>query len=356
MSKNGSWIYKGKDGEYYESLDEQIAADNRWDQQQAQNELLARQNELLVKQSRDKERLAREEMANARAIEDSRQEHDKEMRLLALCDEIGISKKTMDNYLDYILSTTDGLKNDELKEYEKLNEEYDKIDEQIKELTDEDEEEEGIPEIEVWKGLGNLDKRFLDYIDDEEILQLFDDSAQSLKGGLILFVVGLLCLFFFIGMIGDDSGTNLVLILVGSIPLCVSIYLLLRISSIDNKIKVLCNEKVIELSNVEDEEEEEEAEEDEISKLEKKQNEISDKLHLIYEKNINRKLAQFYKFRQGHYNPQLEKFLLDFDFEEKLHRYGSYMNIDYQVVTKSKATNTGEIDDYVEFFNDATID
>lgn len=354
MSKNGSWIYKGKDGENYESIDEQIAADNRWDQQQAQNELLARQNELLAKQSRDKERLAREEMANARAIEDSRQEHDKEMRLLSLCDEIGISKKTMDNYLDYVLSTTDGLKKDELEQYEKLNKEYENIDEEIKELTDEEDDEEGIPEIEVWKGLRNLDKSFLDYIEDEEILQLFDDSAQSLKGGVILFVVGVLCLFFFISMMGDDSGTNLVLILVGSIPLCVAIYLLLRIASIDNKIKVLCNEKVIELSNAEDEEEEEE--DDEISKLERKQSEIGDKLHLIYEKNINRKIDKFYKFRQEHYNPQFEKFLLDFDFEEKLHRYGSYMNIDYQVVTKSKATNTGEIDDYVEFFNDATID
>lgn len=354
MSKNGSWIYKGKDGENYESIDEQIAADNRWNQQQAQNELLARQNELLAKQSRDKERLAREEMANARAIEDSRQEHDKEMRLLSLCDEIGISKKTMDNYLDYVLSTTDGLKKDELEQYEKLNKEYENIDEEIKELTDEEDDEEGIPEIEVWKGLRNLDKSFLDYIEDEEILQLFDDSAQSLKGGVILFVVGVLCLFFFISMMGDDSGTNLVLILVGSIPLCVAIYLLLRIASIDNKIKVLCNEKVIELSNAEDEEEEEE--DDEISKLERKQSEIGDKLHLIYEKNINRKIDKFYKFRQEHYNPQFEKFLLDFDFEEKLHRYGSYMNIDYQVVTKSKATNTGEIDDYVEFFNDATID
>lgn len=353
MSKNGSWIYKGKDGENYESIDEQIAADNRWNQQQAQNELLARQNELLAKQSRDKERLAREEMANARAIEDSRQEHDKEMRLLSLCDEIGISKKTMDNYLDYVLSTTDGLKKDELEQYEKLNKEYENIDEEIKELTDEEDDEEGIPEIEVWKGLRNLDKSFLDYIEDEEILQLFDDSAQSLKGGVILFVVGVLCLFFFISMMGDDSGTNLVLILVGSIPLCVAIYLLLRIASIDNKIKVLCNEKVIELSNAEDEEEEED---DEISKLERKQSEIGDKLHLIYEKNINRKIDKFYKFRQEHYNPQFEKFLLDFDFEEKLHRYGSYMNIDYQVVTKSKATNTGEIDDYVEFFNDATID
>lgn len=354
MSKNGSWINKGKDGENYESVDEMIAADNRWDQQQAQNELLARQNELLAKQSRDKERLAREEMANARAIEDSRQEHDKEMRLLSLCDEIGISKKTMDNYLDYVLSTTDGLEKDELEQYEKLNKEYDKIDEEIKELTDEEDDEEVIPEIEVWKGLRNLDKSFLDYIEDEEILQLFDDSAQSLKGGVILFVVGVLCLLFFISMMGDDSGTNLVLILVGSIPLCVAIYLLLRIASIENKIKVLCNEKVIELSNVEEVDDEDEDEE--ISKLEKKQSEIGNKLHLIYEKNINRKIDTFYKFRQEHYNPQFEKFLLDFDFEEKLHRYGSYMNIDYQVVTKSKATSTGEIDDYVEFFNDATID
>ena len=38
MSKDGKLIYRGLDGEWYESIDEKVGADNRWEQQQ-QNQM-----------------------------------------------------------------------------------------------------------------------------------------------------------------------------------------------------------------------------------------------------------------------------------------------------------------------------
>ena len=38
MSKDGKFIYRGLDGEWYESIDEKVGADNRREQQQ-QNQM-----------------------------------------------------------------------------------------------------------------------------------------------------------------------------------------------------------------------------------------------------------------------------------------------------------------------------
>ena len=338
-----SIINRGKDGKFYDDVNDMIAADNRWDQQEEQNQLLEQQNMLLAKQLSDSERLAREKMENEIAIETSRQNHDKEMRLLSLCDEIGISKKLIDNYLEYLLSTNDGLKKEEKEEIDKLNSKYEKNEEKLSEFDDNDTDE-----LEVWNELKLLNKTHLDKINDEDVIQLFNDSTNSFNTGLILFVVGFIILFLFVFMMGEDDATNTILLLVGISPMCASIFLLIKYCIINGNIKKKCEEKIEELSN----NEVESVEDERTAKIRKEQVDLEEKIHAIVQKNISRKINKFNKFRIDHYNAQFEKFLLDIDFEKKIHRYGSFIDIDYQTITKSKSNGSGEIDDYIEFFND----
>lgn len=40
-------LFRGKDGQWYDTVDQMIAADNRYEQQETQNKLLEEQNKLL---------------------------------------------------------------------------------------------------------------------------------------------------------------------------------------------------------------------------------------------------------------------------------------------------------------------
>lgn len=71
-------------------------------------------------------KLQNEKLEKERAIEYSRLEHDKEMRLLNLCDNIGISQEFMNSFLDYLY--------DERTAYEEEKEKLNKLDSDIKKL------------------------------------------------------------------------------------------------------------------------------------------------------------------------------------------------------------------------------
>ena len=131
----GGWT--GLDGKIYTDINELTAADNRWRQQEKQNELLKQQNEIArdhayqqsIEQEKNRKlqvKLQNEKLEKERAIEYSRQEHDKEMRLLNLCDNIGISQEFMNSFLDYLY--------DERTAYEKEKEKLNKLDSDIKKL------------------------------------------------------------------------------------------------------------------------------------------------------------------------------------------------------------------------------
>ena len=75
------------------------------------------------------------------------------------------------------------------------------------------------------------------------------------------------------------------------------------------------------------------------------------KLNLI-ENSINDRLDDFYNFRINHYNSKIEKFLMDFEFEQKQHRYGNNIKLKYKPVTKSQAKNNGGIDGDIEVVTD----
>lgn len=70
------------------------------------------------------------------------------------------------------------------------------------------------------------------------------------------------------------------------------------------------------------------------------------KVREIEERIIKAKIDNFYEFRKNHYNYKIEKLLLDLDFLNPL----KHLGIEHVTITKDKAKNTGEIDDYVQYF------
>lgn len=345
MSKNGLWIYRGKDGENYESVDEQIAADNRWDQQQQQNKLLEQQNELIKKQNRVNEQLTREQMENQRLIENSRQRHEKEMRLLNLCDEIGISNDTMESFINYI--------SDEKLAYENFNKELKELDKKINKLTKEksklfnlscdidDKNQEINNQIDI---LNKIKSSVFSDIDDIEYGLNKDDTYDRINSNLksihlcntLATISAFLVFFTFIYMICAESAGPVILLIIEIIIIVICIAVV--IGPI-NKINNICDEKIKVLKDSQEVSNTLAYEHkcDEVDEYETKRMEL---LYLCKEKKLN----EFLKFRIEHYNSKIEKFLIDYGFKT---RFGKL----FRSVTKSQAKGTGDIDDYIDYFN-----
>lgn len=345
MSKNGSWINKGKDGENYESVDEMIGANNRWDQQQEQNKLLSQQNQLLAKQQKEKERLAREQMDNDRALEYSRQKHDREMRLLNLCDNIGISQEYMNSFLDYL--------NDESTAYEEEKDKLNKLDSDIKKLKDksselfdisydsEHENESIKTQIKVLNEIKNMQLGNMEYcLNRDDTYDLLTSKINSLATWRVFaFIAGLLMIFTVILLLegGGTTADWILGLLIVEIAVIV-IYIIVRISN-QGKIISICDEKIEKLnkSYKKIDKHNKDNVDDKYYKLEKEKEEIIHKYR-------NMKLKDFYEFRTKHYNSQVEKFLIDYGFKD---RFGA----DFKVVTKSNSKSNGDVDDYIDYFN-----
>lgn len=342
MSKNGSWIYRGKDGENYESVDEQIAADNRWDQQQQQNKLLEQQNELIKKQNRVNERLTREQMENQRRIENSRQSHEKEMRLLNLCDEIGISNDTMESFINYIL--------DEKLAYENFNKELKELDKKINKLTKEksklfklscdidDKNQEINDQIDILNKIKSSDFSDIEYgLNKDDTYDRINSNLKCMHlcNGLVN-ISAFACFFTFIYMISAASAGPVILLTIEIIIIVICIAV--AVGAI-NKISNICDEKIKILKDSQEVSKTLAYEHkcDEVDEYETKRMEL---LYLCKEKKLN----EFLEFRIEHYNSKIEKFLIDYGFKT---RFGKL----FRSVTKSQAKGTGDIDDYIDYFD-----
>lgn len=347
---NGKWYLRGKDGKFYEDENELIAADNRWNQQQQQNELLAQQNELIAKQKRDNERLAWEQMNNQKQIENSRQRHEKEMRLLSLCDEVGISKNIIDSFINYLIS--DDVDDKEVKKNNKLIKKLDCdfdnhiTDKQINLL------------ISAYKHVANRNPNEMHSIEFYSSYDIDDVAYESIRNKL--------------DNIPNNSGTTEAIWLIGFISIVISfgfenfvlIFIILvtcivltglmasmkenQINAIYTEINNICNERIEQLKKTKHGDKSS----DEILK---QKSILIDRNNEIIEKVVYKKLEDFYKFRVKHYNRNVEKFLLDYDFKSKIHPNIGEYNISFESViksiTKSQAKGTGDIDDYIDYFN-----
>ena len=347
----------GKDGKIYGTMNDKFAADSRWEQQQQQNKLLAQQNELIAQQSRDKERLAREQMANDMAIESSRQQHEKEMRLLNLCDSIGISKSIMDSYIDYL--------NDEVLDNYECKKELNKIDNKIYELEKEYYEmihNENLKKIEQKNGVNSTNLEplqlyeqisnknyknviMLNSIDDES--KIVFKKIGTMRGFKALYICMIIMCPAFLIMLTGNFNNKIIIVLSSIICFILAIVFALRVSKMKDELSILVNKKIKKLKN--DQKQEQKVSKSKNNKITSYDilDEINDKKNDRYEivrQAIDDKLKDFYNFRLSHYNSQVEKFLIDFGFKDE---FGS----DFKVVTKSQAKSNGDVDDYIDYFN-----
>ena len=348
MSKDGKLIYRGLDGEWYESIDEKVGADNRWEQQQQQNQLLAQQNELIARQNRDNERLAREQMINSMAIEKSRQMHDKEMRLLALCDTIGINKTIIDNYIEYITNDIIIEINDR-KQYDSLNKDINKLEKKIEKLkSDIDNFEEKQPEeLAILNELKQMHTKNLNKISNKKLKEKFEERSKYLKNLTIWYVGGFAAVFLMLpAYCGDNYSESraLVLCLISFIPLIISLFKCFKYIGMKKEIMNICDKSIKQFKSKHKNKKSNNNSEDKLTVIEEECNTLYEKRRKLIEKVIRKKLLDFHNFRLQHYNSQIEKFLLDYEFDKIFKKY-------FKTITKSQAKSNGDIDDYIDYFN-----
>lgn len=349
---DGGW--RGLDGKIYTDINERIAADNRWRQQEKQNELLKQQNEIArdyayqqsIEQEKNRKlqvKLQNEKLEKEGAIEYSRQEHDKEMRLLNLCDNIGISQEFMDSFLDYLYDDSTAYK-EEKEKLDKLDTDIKKLKDKASELFDisynsEKENDSIDAQIRVLNEIKNMRLGNMEYsLNRDDTYALLSSKINSLViWGVLAFISGVAMFFNIIFLIDASSYSLPWITLVVEITIIV-IYAIVNATSRESIIKI-CDNKISELnkSYKKIDKRSKDNVDDKYYKLEKEKEEIIHKYRNI-------KLKDFYEFRTKHYNSQVEKFFIDYGFKD---RFGT----DFKVVTKSQAKSNGDVDDYIDYFN-----
>lgn len=330
--------YVGADGALYDDDYERVQADARWRQQQKQNELIEEQNNLIKQHMKEQSQQQFKQHIDELQENQRKRNHEENMRLLELCDNIGISKNLIDKYSGNIGSI--GMTKEEQEKYNSLKKKIKDMGEERRnaEINNKSIESEismlnnpnDIIDISNPNGIRKNPDYYKKYIEenpeDEELIRL------SNKKDTYLFLVPLtsvlvgICLF-----IGPLAIMGAVLLII-AITLIRNkiIYNQIVNHIVDNYLKneLLELEKVLDLSD------------EEFDSIEEKmENESFD----IYDKGVQHSLDKLYSFRLNHYNSEIEKLLLDFEFDSRF-------DAEYKMITKSNAKGTGTIDDYVEFF------
>ena len=339
----------GIDGKEYDSAWEASQANKRWMREIEQKEAIEEQNEILKKQIDEQRRLTQEQMENDRKIEIARQEHDKEMRLLSLCDEIGISKKIIDGFINHVADADDDDSvHDDLNIYRELDDITRKLYKLYGELVDQ-----------------SNSKQYNDIITTK-----YDEISSYIIYAIISMVVGigLLIILLIKGYTTAAFISFGVSFIITSIILCVYQNLKKNCEEenqnlMENKIinfdKTLndsgeifiyvLNFEYNNLDFIKDEEQQNPV----LVEYRKQRDKLRNQERAIRVEELNSRIDDFYNFRLKHYNSKIEKFLDDFNFKEKVKDLTG-LNINYKIVTKSMATGNGDIDDYVEYFTNVS--
>lgn len=397
MSNNTKPSWLSKDGQYYNTAWEKIAADTAWDEkmavQQQQNKLLEEQNRLILQNQISQNKIREEQRKNHEeqiaTIKDETIKQKKiaeESRILRLFDDIGLNKRYYDDYVSYLfgnyqkqledinlsirnckaLSTwlvadidENGAHNTRFdfddcyikKENKKLKECLKDIN-LLKELTDNDinglsSEIMSIPYLPN-NNLSN--KELLPSLIDK----YFNTYKKRKISGIITFIS--IAIIFILMMIDDgesmDIGFTIFMIVGFPIMIFYSIYLFKNLTSKSNikdvinyeiknsrKLDVKKAKKKLKDANKEND--------DYLKELQEKEQTL--KQEMI--KTTKLKWDDFVEFRKKHYLYNFEKLLLDMELDKKIKDIG----LEYPKINKSNKISDGTIEDYVEYF-DSLID
>ena len=398
----------GLDGKLYDDINEAIGANARYKQQQKQNELLKKQNDLLeeIANNDKKNKEMQDELENEKIkmqndleheklkmqleLQNNEFAHKKALRILSLFDEIGISKPQFDKFEEYLfckrdvnklkdniekinvkksnldsilyhieqISSTSQLKHDyHYYDYidglqDTLNEIVDncasqKSKKELSNLITNHSLEEAIEKVKQIEPKSNAINLYNNYINLGKTLKI---TTIIILISIFLFGISLL----FMG--GENVSSFIILISIMSllgIFIC-SIVLLGSYISRKNMPKNIFNELENGLSTANYFGVTDESLEKSIKNMSKKLklqiNDMSkeiDKINEQIKEQVLLKWQKFLEFRLNHYNVKIENLLLDVELDKKIEKYG----ITYEKVTKNKKISDSSIEDYINYFD-----
>ncbi len=339
--------FYGKDGQIYDTLDKKVGADSRYNQQEKQNQLLEEQNKLLAQQERERqlnaireENRAWLEEQNKKERDRIQREHSEEMRLLSLCDEVGINKSIIDNYINYIFSE----KQVEEKE-RKLFEENNKIHKQLEnERSTLWNDEEILKKIKIIKKIKNNDLSNSDdligYYGLKHLVEEYNSTNDKIGNGILGSIVTAILIFLFLGLL--VGWWTIWPFIIFSVPIIYYLCLIPSKNTTKIKIEKDCDAELRKLKK-----------ELHNKTLDNKEEEINKKIdksiddhYNIMKRCVDTKLNELNEFRINHYNYKIDKLLLDMGLDKKLKEY----KLKYKIISKEEVKATGDVDDYVVFF------
>lgn len=381
--------YEGRDGGRYDTLDEVRSADTRYRQQEKQNQLLAEQNKILANQNAEALQLEREKMQIQKQLEEKRieaerlshlaqlaqMEHEEEMRILKLCDDVGITKEAIDSFRDYLFLPP--------KELQKLKEDidnkYGNPDEEIENAKSYLLKDDTLifknysqlfpPIYELKKQLSSereaeIREQFLEWIDKPEEytkeltkIDAYDTSVNLKKEektkmiNIIIVIVSIVLLILILTNY-NDALFGIQLILGMSLPLVI-IYFMYKMFKDDEipKLQKKLEDKFTDMKYVEtlklNKIKPKEVLKNHIEEMEKELNCFLNKENEFYN-DIYTKWNDFIEFRKNHYNSKVEKLLIDVGIKETVLNIG----LEYPKINVNNKIKDGSVEDYIAYFDE----
>lgn len=334
--------YYGKDGKRYDTWGQQHEADARYEQHLEQKKLLEEQNQLLSEQIKINIKIEQEKQlreAQKEKLQLMQMEHEKEMRILKLFDDVGISKNTFDTYLSKSIFT-----DDYYSSTEKINGNIIYL-EQLKTLLEAIED----PFFDMTKYF--KDEKLLDLekeisadcyaVDKEEQVAKrieIEQLKRKKKNAIILLILTSIFLIFIDFAVVSNDNVYFFFSLLTVINCIVQVTFYIKSLKKIDDIKVSLDKPKLDEKKYAD-------------KLKKLINDTDKEIQIV-KKNlismIEKPINDFNSFRFSHYNSDIEKLLMDIEFNVTILGLG----FDYPGINNSNKIKDGTIEDYVTYFND----
>lgn len=333
--------YYGKDGKRYDTWGQQHEADARYEQHLEQKKLLEEQNQLLSEQIKMNIKMEQEKQlreAQKEKLQLMQMEHEKEMRILKLFDDVGISKNAFDTYLSKSIFT-----DDYYSSTEKINVNIIYL-EQLKTLLEAIED----PFFDMTKYF--KDEKLLDLekeisadcyaVDEEEQVAKrieIEQLKRKKKNAIILPILPTIFFTVISGIMISNDSESLFVYFPMLIPIVASVFYVKARNKID-EIKFSLDKPKLDEKKYAD-------------KLKKLINDTDKEIQIAKKSLISmieKPINDFNSFRFNHYNSDVEKLLMDIEFNVTILGLG----FDYPSINKSNKIKDGTIEDYVTYFND----
>ena len=371
--------YIGKDGKVYDTWGQRSEADARYDQHQEQKSLLEEQNRLIAQQNQINEKNRLNEMI----AQYKQMEHEEEMRILNLCDDVGITKEAIDSFRDYLFTPP--------KELQKLKEDIDlkyyNLDEQIQDakiyLSKDDEliinrYYEVFSRINKLKKILSEEQKIKIRTEFEEKIQnpneyekelkemnIYDDvinekNSSKCITGLIISSIILAVIYLVIFASANSSSSDdglLVTVIILDIPTTIFwVYYVCKCKNlfksgirnesrkyIESKLDDLIYLETLKLNKIKPKE----VLKNHIEEMEKDLNNFNANFTEYYNNTTN-KWNDFIEFRKNHYNSKVEKLLIDVGIKETVLN----LNLEYPKINVNNKIKDGSVEDYIAYFDE----